>query len=464
MSENKFEQIKVPEESREGMEAEEDFLDNQENLGVFENIEDDPNFCDLQKEITRRTNLDTEVQDAVSGNYSERWNRVYRRERMRGFDNFVRSYPQKTEAYASRWRDFVKEHQEVNGMNNAQWDNWCDEHKSASAMNEYRKIAHAREYFERIKQEEMLQSSVQNTIEGIQQERYKLKIPSRTEQAESSPNVELSIEKLRELQTQITIEKIKDSVPKHIIEADGNTLEQKREELKELPYVHGNDLREIIDYRTTGESEFNFIETDKIIGSVSPAFEDWSTEYEGRKNRITTIAKELCEANEESTERTFHLKDPKRQVQLLKIPGPKPNTEVYFVDDGTHRVAACKLIELSDIPAQVKNMEKVKKVQTIDRNLAYQWEERIERGLITGKINWPENEGNEIELEIDEQVLPWMHLPQQKFIRFNRFYDSRYPEALDGLRTTKNQEIPKEVFLDDIVWNTYLAGKYKARK
>jgi len=279
-----------------------------------------------------------------------------------------------------------------------------------------------------------------------------VKIAKETEQ--KMPIVNPNEEKMSEsLDTQMAsmMKIVKNDIPNEVLEADDEKLRLEQKKLKELPYFSGVDLRDLLDYK--GEDEgFSFVKTKAIVGSVSPAFENWSTEYESRKDRMISIAKNL--RNSKDINGVFHIYNQDEQIKLKKISGPAG--DLFFAVDGSHRIGASKLCRLSEIPAQVDNVSNISEVDTTEKDLASQWQERIKKGLIKGNIEDVKHNDSIIsyKLNIEDQILPWMHLPQNKLIKFNKFYQSQYPNAFDEL------EIPKRALLDEVGFNYYLAGRY----
>ncbi len=253
---------------------------------------------------------------------------------------------------------------------------------------------------------------------------------------------------------------IKTAIPAEVQSADEKTLQNMKEALADLPYLPGGDVKEILDFN--GEDEgFQLVNTYAIVGSVSPSFENWSTEYQGRKGRTVDIAKEIMEGTEESVDKVFHIKDPKQGIKLKKLSGP--SGDLYFVEDSSHRVSGAKLAQLPELPAQVENVTNVSEVNTDDLELKLQWEERIKCGLIKGHIEEVATKSGQkvFKLNIESQVLPWMNLPQGKLIEVTKFYFERYPNSLDNLKSfVTGKKIPKEVLLDTIAMNYYLADRW----
>lgn len=116
-----------------------------EKRKVYDRLGDDPTYRFLNEEITKRTNLDSQVMAASrSGNdYSNTWYRINARETRVGLRQFAESNPEKAEGYAQKWRDYVTAHPQVEKMNNYQWDEWCKTHKEGYGLGEYRDISAA---------------------------------------------------------------------------------------------------------------------------------------------------------------------------------------------------------------------------------------------------------------------------------------------------------------------------------
>lgn len=437
--------------------------DEMERIRVYESIADDPAYIDLQKQITIRTNTDSQVRAASrSGrDWGGEWDRANRREQLHGMNYFARTYPEKAQAYADRWNTFVDQHPEVINMNNAEWQSWCNDHPGLfSSMNEYRSIARAVEYTKRRSEVSVIYEEVRDTQAKLLEARSKFGLEIlESPKAEETPLTRQE-ERLKQLQLEDVVSSIRMSIPSELQSADRETLQAMQKELADLPYVPGEDMREVLDY--DGEDEgVLMVDTNAIVGSVSPAFRNWSTEYEGRKGRIVDVAQEIMKGTPESVDHVFHVTDPSGAVKLKKISGPEG--DLFFVVDGTHRVAGSKLAELPELPAQVENMTELSEVHTTDPQLRSQWEQRIRRGFIRGEVEEVTTPSGQksYNLKIDSQVLPWMTLPQHKLIKMTKFYFECYPKALDGVKSLNTGElIPKEALLDEVAMNFYLADRW----
>ena len=246
-------------------------------------------------------------------------------------------------------------------------------------------------------------------------------------------------------------------IPEEIKGITEEGLFKRKEGLKELPYFPATKLLDVLE-KSDGEREFSFVETDKIVGSISLAHSDWSTEYGNREGRIVDIAKGLINPTIESVEGIFHVKKQNEQIKLKKVSGPAG--DIYFAMDGSHRISGCKLTEIPKIPAYVEGTTNPSEVKSNDEVLAWEWQEKINSGLIKGSIEKIDTEDGKtlFKLKIEEQIVPWAYLPQSDFIKLSKVYERCYPGAFDKL------DIPKEIFTDPVALNFYLKGRYNEYK
>lgn len=436
--------------------------DRDEKMRAYEKISDDPAYGKMQEQITVRTNADSQVRVASKSgrDWGGTWDRVNTRENIHGMNDFARQYPEKAQAYADRWNDFIDKHPEIAGMNNAEWHAWCSERPGALSMSEYRNMERAVEHVKRRKEMDLIQPRIHTAEKGLAEARADLGIAEPPTKVESETPLAREKEKLNSLQLADVASEMRASIPAEMHSANTEALYAMQQELADLPYVPGEDVKEILDY--DGEDEgVMMVDTDAIVGSVSGAFEDWSSEYGSRKGRVVDVAQQLMKGTEETIDHVFHVKDPKHGVKLKKVSGP--GGDLFFVVDGTHRVAGSKLARLPELPAQVENMTELTEVRTTDPLLKSQWEERIRRGLIRGTIEETTTTADRktFHLKIESQVLPWMNLPQNKLIKMTKFYLEHYPSSLDNLKSfTTGEKIPKEALLDQVAMNFYLAGRW----
>ncbi|MBT3348854.1 hypothetical protein HN954_00210 [bacterium] len=178
------------------------------------------------------------------------------------------------------------------------------------------------------------------------------------------------------------------------------------------------------------ENKIEIVDTKKVVGSVAP-IKDWSVEYDSRQGRHVSVANDILTGSNKSLDHVFHLERTKDAIKLIKIEGP--SGPVYFNRDGTHRTGGVKLSKLSEFPALVtETVTMPSKVVTTDLILKTEWERNIDKGFIKGRINESMN-GNkkEFSLEIEDQVLPWMHLNKAEVLKMNEAYAKVYPEKFN---------------------------------
>lgn len=264
---------------------------------------------------------------------------------------------------------------------------------------------------------------------------------------ESQPTAEESKNESITLEGVVSL--IESSIPDEIKKLTDEELVAKQKELSKLPYLSQEIFSELL-YPRGENVGLNMVDTYHIVGSISPEFEDWSKQYDSRKGRHVAVAKQVINPTPESVEKTFKISEPwfESGIRLKQL--STPEGELYFVIDGSHRVAGCKLAELKQIPAYVEKVPEAKSISTTDGFLKYQWEERIKRGLITGNIVEGINESGEViySLNINTQVLPWMYLSNDKFVAMNKFYFEHFPQAEDVRSLLGNEPISREALVD----------------
>lgn len=289
-------------------------------------------------------------------------------------------------------------------------------------------------------------------------------IPAKPETKPAMPPLARGSEPPRNLQLATVVSEIQAGISSEMRHADESALSRGRERLVDLPYLPADHFHQILDYDGVDEGVM-MVATDAIVGSVSPAFRDWSTEYDDRRGRSVAVAQELIRGTPESIDHVFHVSDPRGGIKLKKVSGPAG--DLFFVVDGTHRVAGSKLVGLHKLPARVENMTNLSEVHTEDPGLKSQWEKRIERGLIQGTVEetTTTSGSKRFNLKIKSETLPWMHLPQPALVEMTKLYFARYPEAREKmtLRAT-GEKIPLEALLDDIALSFYLADKWNEYK
>ncbi len=270
-------------------------------------------------------------------------------------------------------------------------------------------------------------------------------------ESENDNVVQLSIEEVVSL--------VESGIPQEVKKLTKDELIEKQRELKKLPYLSSEIFSELVYFR--GEDlGLNMVDTEDIVGSISPVFKDWSTEYDYRKGRNVAVAQQLINHTPESVDRIFHISEPWFQsgIKLRQLSTPEGN--IYFVIDGSHRVAGCKLAKLNKIPAFVETIPETKVFSTNSNILKSQWEEKIKSGLIVGNIEIANDrdDGNSFVLNIQSQILPWMYLSNSKVLELNKFYFGHFPNARDLNSLLNGKPIPKEVLTDGLLFNDYLTN------
>lgn len=255
------------------------------------------------------------------------------------------------------------------------------------------------------------------------------------------------------------VSSVESGIPQEVKSLTTEELIEKQTELKELPYLSVETFFELV-YFSGEDLGLIMVDTEDIVGSISGVFKDWSTEYDYRKGRNVAVAQQLINPTPESVDKIFHVSEPWFQngIKLRQLSTPEGN--IYFVIDGSHRVAGCKLAKLNKIPAFVETIPESKEISTNSYILKSQWEEKIKSGLIEGNIEIAKNrkDGNSFVLNIESQILPWMYLSNSKVVELNRFYFEHFPLARNLNSLLNGKPIPKEVLTDDFLFTDYLTN------
>jgi hypothetical protein len=214
------------------------------------------------------------------------------------------------------------------------------------------------------------------------------------------------------------------------------------------------------------DQRFSWVETNKIVGRpFAQSFSGgWSYEYHSRQGRIVQIAMNLLQGVlqdrddmvKAEIEHVFHHQNkPYERIQLLVLEGP--GGPIYLVEDGTHRVAAAKLLGLNLIPCSVKSIKYPLKQVTTDREMFEYWQKAIKLGLIQGNINIVNINGSTIryEIQVITELFPWVRVCQHRFLRINRIYEKVYPGSLEKLL------IPRDALVDEVANNHFMDGPEK---
>jgi len=284
---------------------------------------------------------------------------------------------------------------------------------------------------------------------------------------------------LNEIEIEISAEEvfriIKDDLVRvkgEIAKAGNITLEQylnlRRLKLSEQPIIDNSFFNQALMWISAEEEErFSWVETDKIVGRpFAKSFSDdgWSHEYHSRTGRIVQIATNLLQVLqdpddmvESAIDHVFHHQNkPYERIQLLVLEGP--GGPIYLVEDGTHRVAAAKLLGLKRIPCSVRRIKYPLKQTTTDREMFEYWQRAINLGLIQGSSNIVDRNGSttKYEIQVTSELFPWIRVyHQHKFLRINQIYEKVYPDSL------RNLPIPRDALLDEVANNHFMAGPEK---
>jgi len=283
---------------------------------------------------------------------------------------------------------------------------------------------------------------------------------------------------LNEIEIEISAEEvfriIKDDLVRvkgEIAKAGNITLEQylnlRRLKLSEQPIIDNSFFNQALMWISAEEEErFSWVETDKIVGRpFAKSFSDdgWSHEYHSRTGRIVQIATNLLQVLqdpddmvESAIDHVFHHQNkPYERIQLLVLEGP--GGPIYLVEDGTHRVAAAKLLGLKRIPCSVRRIKYPLKQTTTDREMFEYWQRAIDLGLIQGSSNIVDMNGSttRYEIQVTSELFPWIRVCQHRFLRINRMYEKVYPDSLGNL------PVPRDALVDEVANNHFMAGPEK---
>jgi len=283
---------------------------------------------------------------------------------------------------------------------------------------------------------------------------------------------------LNEIEIEISAEEvfqiIKDDLVRvkgEIAKAGNITLEQylnlRRLKLSEQPIIDNSFFNQALMWISAEEEErFSWVETDKIVGRpFAKSFSDdgWSHEYHSRTGRIVQIATNLLQVLqdpddmvESAIDHVFHHQNkPYERIQLFVLEGP--GGPIYLVEDGTHRVAAAKLLGLKRIPCSVISIKYPLKQVTTDREMFEYWQRAIDLGLIQGSSNIVDRNGSttKYEIQVTRELFPWIRVCQHEFLRINQIYEKVYPDSL------RNLPIPRDALLDEVANNHFMAGPEK---
>ncbi len=254
------------------------------------------------------------------------------------------------------------------------------------------------------------------------------------------------------------------------VDLDDLTLRETLEDLKRLslsqqPIIDSSRFSEALALVESQKNlKFSWVETNKVIGRpFARDYDDgWAHEYHSRQGRTVDIAMSLLQGVRESEdnfikqaiEHVFHPNKPHERIKVLALYGP--SGPIYLVEDGTHRVAAAKLLGLSRIPVDVVNITYPLTQTTYEAETSQYWQKLIELGLIEGSISVFGTEVGKpcYKILVLQELLPWIRVSgQARFLQINKIYEQIYPGSLEGLA------MPRDALLDPVANNHFLAGK-----
>lgn len=199
---------------------------------------------------------------------------------------------------------------------------------------------------------------------------------------------------------------------------DVTALKEKHQAMKELPYIKTFALTENYSGESTGQEQ---VLTSTIV--ATPGLKDWSDDgyhKDWAKDGLSSIEAMSVDL----------AKDPDKfwqegsLVKLTKVNGPKG--PLYGVEDGSHRVAAAKLADVLEIPAEVEDLTDRREFSTPDEVTKSWWEALIYRGVIKGKI---EERDSWFYLKLEETPeLSWVTRTREHFTEINEIYRQVYGE------------------------------------
>jgi len=222
---------------------------------------------------------------------------------------------------------------------------------------------------------------------------------------------------------------------------DVAALKEKHKTMGELPYINAMALTE----NYSGES----ISQERVLTSTivaTPRLNDWSDEYhkdyaKGELSSVEAMAVDLSKDPEKFWQENKH------SVKLTKVNGPKG--PLYGVGDGSHRVAAAKLANALEVPAEVEDITDNREFSTPDEVTKSWWQALLYRGVIKGSL---EEKKSWYYLKLEEiPELPWIVRTRRHFTEINKVYQQVYgEEALSGVKS-----IPQEILFSNgqaMVW------------
>lgn len=282
------------------------------------------------------------------------------------------------------------------------------------------------------------------------------------ENATSTPVIETALPPVKKHETEPVVStdigrKIKEQVSDSMKTLSKGDLEKQRLELRDRPQLGKQALVDTL-VQVDQEPTFTWVQTDKIVGRSYEQPDSWASEIEARKGRTVEVAKEIIDSDGNATamEHVFHPDTPTQRIKLTGIDGPAG--PMYYVDDGTHRVEGSMLAKLAEIPAEVKGVSYPLEQTAVDESQVYDWQRKIELGLIDGEIqDYTSENGNPMKkLVVKSETLPWIRTTSQTdLLKISKVYEELYPGSLDHLK------IPRQALVDPIANSYFMAGRWE---
>jgi hypothetical protein len=260
------------------------------------------------------------------------------------------------------------------------------------------------------------------------------------------------IEDASSVDKEVTVNTIRESIAAGTINSEPDF-----EKLKTEPIIDSRRFYDVEPPR--GEkSSFEFVDTSKIVGRPNADnYEDgWSHEYDERGGRISEIIDQINNPdNESGIERIFHTEDgTSDRIKLASYEGPAG--PIYSVFDGTHRIAGIKASGLEKMPVEIYRTEYPYEKTSTDPEDITDWQDKIDRGFITGSIEKVETQdGERSMLRVEAEVLPWIRARNQNDVfKINQIYEQQYPGALEKVG------FPTETLTDKSALWAYMDGNF----
>lgn len=455
---------------------------------------DDPNRDPVVKAvlvgILRRTNTDpiltSESQLYRGEDYSERWNRAYARESRAGWNDFLDQYSEKAAAYrdelkpvreAFEGRERLRRYQQEWGRREATRPKTIDGDLRFRAFMDHPQTGLNVQVWAGVSPAESLTTAQYDkkarAIKARMEGEFAVAHPDIWEkyQAEgeqrsfgetiavSRPTQEVAgaIETSKEPAV-VSTDEVLQKIQGQVAEKESLSIQEldtRRVALGERPMLQGRDLLEVIE-GAQYETSFSWIPTNKVAGAWL-FDEGWRYELDAQKEKLLELAETIqgAQGDPKAARGIFAPEQSRQRIIVTKIDGPQGS--VYLLDEGTRRTTAALMLELTEIPADVRALRYPAHQVSRDKGQAGDWERLIQLGLVKGRVNQDVGDDGKPEytLTVSREVIPWLRESSfSKIRRISGVYEYYYPGSLDNLA------IPKEALFDPIAYNFYMAGRW----